>query len=591
MREVSLGVLPQDLDWDGEDSDSQTEEYLEHHWLVPFGRNRDFVGRRSILEQLLRELTPGSNPDDCQRTAIVGLGGAGKTQIALEAVYRIREQDPECSVFWQAYLNIGRRLRVDGIDDDKADVKSLVKAALSRGRVGRWLLVVDNADTALLCGASDGGDSTVNASLAQYFPFSRKGSILFTTRSREVAVNLVQSEKNVIPIEEMSRAEALKLLKTYLKEDQMRDMESTTSLLDFLADLPLAIELASAYMARKRITTTRYLDYCRSSNMDIIKLLSKDFEDRSRYSTANHPVLTTWLISFEHISRQNPLAVQYLGFLCFLAEKEIPAPLLPLADNDLAADEAISTLKAYAFISQREQNDSFDTHRLIQFAMQNWLDRKGDKEEDVTRVIRRVAEIFPFPEHENRDQGRYNDAKQIQVDVLALQRRVLGKRHPDTIQNIANLATIYGAQWKYDEAERIQVDALALQREVLGERHPYTIRSMARLAKTYGAQGRYDEAETIQVDALALWRQVLGEEHPETLQSMEYLAETWHVQERRHEAVTMMEECLQQRRVVLGADHPDTQKSARALSAWKGHEGGPERRTERVKAPDYNYPF
>jgi hypothetical protein len=58
-------------------------------------------------------------------------------------------------------------------------------------------------------------------------------------------------------------------------------------------------------------------------------------------------VATTWLMSFERVSR-NPLAAQYLRFMYFLAEKEIPGSLLPLAD-DPEADEAIGTLKAYAF--------------------------------------------------------------------------------------------------------------------------------------------------------------------------------------------------------------------------------------------------
>jgi hypothetical protein len=116
----------------------------------------------------------------------------------------------------------------------------------------------------------------------------------------------------------------------------------------------------------------------------------------------------------------------------------------------------------------------------------------------------------------------------------------------------------------------MSVEVLALQREVLGERHPDTTRSMASLAATYHEQGRYSEAEKIQNSALILRREALGATHPDTLWSMEYLAYAWHALGRQKEAVEMMEECCQKRRVILGADHPHTRRSERELRAWQG---------------------
>ncbi|KAF5122371.1 hypothetical protein E5D57_012848 [Metarhizium anisopliae] len=72
-------------------------------------------------------------------------------------------------------------------------------------------------------------------------------------------------------------------------------------LLDILADLPLAIKQASAYMTETGITTARYLYHYRSSDKNMIRLLSRDFEDQGRYKTIKNPVATTWLISFDHI--------------------------------------------------------------------------------------------------------------------------------------------------------------------------------------------------------------------------------------------------------------------------------------------------
>ncbi len=154
-------------------------------------------------------------------------------------------------------------------------------------------------------------------------------------------------------------------------------------------------------MSKKGMSTTKYLKHCQSRDETLIRLLSEDFEDRGRYKDIKNPVATTWLISFDHISRDNPLAAVYLKFMCFLAEKDIPESLLP-PEDDLEKDEAIGILKAYAFISERTESGSFDQHRLVRLAMRNWLKEKGEWKKCITTVIQQLAEAFPTPEHENR---------------------------------------------------------------------------------------------------------------------------------------------------------------------------------------------
>src|SRR5690606_34931883 len=79
------------------------------------------------------------------------------------------------------------------------------------------------------------------------------------------------------------------------------------------------------------ISTAEYLDLCLSRDEDMMDRLNRDFEDRHRYDNVRNPVATTWWISFQRISGHDPLAVSYLKFMCFLAEKDIPQSLLPPA--------------------------------------------------------------------------------------------------------------------------------------------------------------------------------------------------------------------------------------------------------------------
>ncbi|KAM0511414.1 hypothetical protein ACHAPE_009929 [Trichoderma viride] len=75
-------------------------------WTVPFGRNKDFIGREAVLDKLLEIIPPDADIDNCQHIAIEGLGGVGKTQIALEAAFRIRHKYKDCHVFWVPAIDI-----------------------------------------------------------------------------------------------------------------------------------------------------------------------------------------------------------------------------------------------------------------------------------------------------------------------------------------------------------------------------------------------------------------------------------------------------------------------------------------------------
>ncbi|KAI8622908.1 TPR-like protein [Xylariaceae sp. FL1651] len=578
----------------------------ESHFVVPFGRNGHFVGRDTILEQLLEKVPPDANRNDCQRVAVEGLGGIGKTQIALETAYQVRDRYPDCSIFWvpavdltsfeNAYREIGQLLRLPGIDDDKADVKMLVRRGLSQRSAGSWLLIVDNADDLEL----------LSTTLADYLPFSREGSLLFTTRNHQTTAKLDIPRGNCILVPDMDDAEATKLLQIGLKESQMDDIKSTKRLLSFLTNLPLAIKQASAFMATNiNVTISKYLEFCESSNADLIDLLSEQFEDRYRYKAYaknQNPVATTWLISFEYISQHDLQAADYLKFICFLAEKDIPLSLLPVASR-IKMIKAVSTLQAYTFIVERSTPDVFDVHRLVRLAIKNWLQEKGELGEWTTNVIQRLTEVYPCPKHENRKTwmkylphgqavlenvgvidaqkhttllfniaksccmlGKYSEAERLSQQIVGLG-EVVGKTHPDTLAFMNLLANALDGQGKHEEAEKMHRQVLRLMEEVLGKTHPATFASINNLANALYRQGKHEEAEKMHRQVLRLREEVLGKTHPDTFGSINNLANAFYRQGKHEEAEKMYRQVLRLREEVLGKTHPDTFASINNLAS------------------------
>ncbi|KAI0101549.1 hypothetical protein GGR51DRAFT_563451 [Nemania sp. FL0031] len=578
------------------------------HFMVPFGRNENFVGRDAFLEQLLERVPPSANKDDCQRTAVEGLGGIGKTQIAIETAYRVRDTYPDCSVFWvpvvdligfgNAYREIGKLLNIPGIDDDKADVKVVVKAGLENPHTGSWLLIIDNAD--------DVDMLFQDAKLADYLPFSRQGSILFTTRSHKVAVRLGICPGNTISLHEMDDAEAASLLQKGLSRSQIGGGESTKRLLEYLANLPLAIKQASAFMeSNTNVTVSQYLGFCESSDTDLIDLLSRQFEDRHRYkdqAEKQNPVATTWLISFNHISQHNPLAADYLKSTCLLAQKDIPLALLPATSSKIKMAEAIGTLHAYAFILKRDTPDSFDIHRLVRLVMRGWLQKNGEWEKWTTDAVHRLAKEYPWPKHENRAiwtrylphgqavlelncaidigdfnlpvfmaesyaiLGRYSEAEQLYRQSLQHHEKALGREHPQTLATASNLGIALNRVGKYEEVENMHKQALELREKVLGKMHPNTLQSMNNLGATLNHLGKYEEAENMHKQALELGEKVLGKMHPDTLVSMHGLANIFDRQKKYEEAERLYQQVLELREEVLGRKHPDTLGSMNNLA-------------------------
>src|SRR5947207_3295827 len=109
---------------------------------------------------------------------------------------------------------------------------------------------------------------------------------------------------------------------------------------------------------------------------------------------------------------------------------------------------------------------------------------------------------------------------------------------------MAYLASTYQQLGKMTEATNMQEEVLAKRKMILGDDHPNTLTSMAYLASTYQQLGKMTEATNMQEEVLAKRKMILGDDHPDTLTSMAYLASTYQQQGKMTEASNMQEKML-----------------------------------------------
>ncbi|KAH6724975.1 P-loop containing nucleoside triphosphate hydrolase protein, partial [Leptodontidium sp. MPI-SDFR-AT-0119] len=458
----------------GFSSNSGEPKSLDEHvvpFIVPFDRNPNFTGRGTQLAQLEERLFVGKQTT---KVAITGLGGVGKTQLVLELVYRIKDKYRNCLVIWipatnmeslhQAYLDVARQLKIPGSDEDKADAKKLVQEYLSKEYVGRWFLVFDNADDVNMWITQSRPGS---GRLIDFLPRSKQGCIIFTTRDRKTAVKLAY--QNVVEVPDMDENVAIQLLqKCLVNPDLVHNRPDTIALLKELTYLPLAIVQAVAYINENGITFADYLLLLADQEEEVINLLSEEFEDDGRYHNIKNPVATTWLVSFEHIRHRDPLAADYLSFMCCIDSKDIPLSLLPLGQSRKKDMEAIGTLSAYSFITKRPADAALDLHRLVHLSTRNWLRKEKLLTHSTERVITRLEEVFPDEDHKNRSVWRIY----LPHARYVLESNLIDKCWGNRINLARKVGMCLYSDGRFNEAEALDVQVMETRKRVLGAEHP-----------------------------------------------------------------------------------------------------------------------
>ncbi|KAL2865008.1 putative kinesin light chain [Aspergillus lucknowensis] len=490
------------------------------HLLIPFERNSHLVGRHDEIRKL-EDLISISGA----KVAITGLGGVGKTQVALEFAYRMRDTEPECSIFWvpctsyeaveQACMAIAQ---IVGLEDVKpAEATTRVKTYFSQSDE-KWLLIFDNADDTDMW--INGSDNT--PPLKDLLTVNNHGHVIFTTRNRELAVDL--TSPCVIQIRELDEKTGIEFLeRSLLRTNLLHDQNTAIALLEQLTFLPLAISQAIAYINKKDITLSDYLILLEEQEADVVELLSKDFGSNGRYKDIQNPIVKTWLISFNQIRKVNQLAAEYLSLMACVNSRTIPPAFLPQPGSKLEMTDALGLLSAYSFITIQPTSRSISLHPLVYLAARNWMRKEQRFSLYIAKAAEQMDEIFPSHDHANR---------QIWREYL-----------PHALSLLSEPAF----------------------RKQQGQ-YTYLVQ---RVASCLYSDGRYNEAENILVQVLETRKQVLGPERPQTLTSMNNLAHTWKSLGKVQEALSLMDECAKLSNKVLGADHPDTKSSFNAVRDWE----------------------
>ncbi|KAF1962686.1 hypothetical protein CC80DRAFT_512061 [Byssothecium circinans] len=517
-------------------SANKQQQNREAFSTVPFGRDPDFVDRPDILAWIHEKCAAPTN-----RAALVGLGGVGKSQLAIEYCHYVREASPQTWVFWVhagtrarfegAYRGIADQLKLPGRDDPKINVLQLVTNWLRDEANGRWTMVLDNADDVGVFYPKqkrrrDDSEDMLGA-LASFLPQSCNGFILVTSRSKDAASRLVGSYQNIKDVNAMDEDQAMQLLRNKLYN--IPDEGGMAALIRALDCIPLAISQAVAYINQSaRMTVSRYLQEFWKNDMKKSSLLHRDAGDLRRDESASNSVFITWERSFEQIREERPSAADLLSLMSFFDPRGIPEsvlrvhttrasprannPILDYSENEDCGDfdDDLDILVAYSLVRVAEDSGVCEMHQLVQFCTREWLSSFHKAEQWKRRFMALIAQEFPKGSFDNwtRCQALFPHVT-LMFENEPTQEELLA----DWAQVLSNAGWYLWMKGQYKEAERIVTKAVKAREKLAGEDDLGTLIS-----------GKYKAAEDMNRRALEGREKALGKEHPDTLASVSNLA-------------------------------------------------------------------
>ncbi|KAJ7888025.1 hypothetical protein B0H13DRAFT_1888574 [Mycena leptocephala] len=543
-----------------------------------------FQGRQDILAKIDEYFSK----DIGERHIYVlhGLGGSGKTEIALKFLDMIsRHQPPRFTR--QFFINASSLQTLDTALKNIA-IAHKIGTSSEDGLLWlisqreEWILLFDNAD-----------DPSID--LFPFFPKCTHGNIIVTSRNPQLAVHGPRSHSRVGDMNETDAIDLLLL--SAVKEKTIESTQSASEIVKELSCLPLAIIQAGAYIS-KFDCLHRYLSIYSQNRAKILSQHSAQSHDDYRLT-----VYTTWQISFEQLSKAaasipETIFEQAAKSSIYSNKREVQTlqEARKFLQNFLSVSgtwdpqqfmDIIAEIQGYSLIDRHDIRDTLSIHPLVHSWCRHTLDDEPVARECMIDImgmsIRFTAEAYLFRigvmSHVDSliqdqttiksvfqdqyarvylDSSRFRESESLGVIVLEKWRQLLGADHPHTLVAMGNLALTYHKLGRYQEAEPLESIVLEKRKQVLGADHPDTLLAMGNLAATHRELGRYQEAEPLESIVLEKRRQLLGADHPRTLVAIANLAATYRELGRFQEAELLENTVLEKQKQLLGADHPDT---------------------------------
>jgi tetratricopeptide (TPR) repeat protein len=571
-----------------------------------------FKGREEVLKDLERGLAEGGAAAITQVQAVHGLGGIGKTRLAVEYAWRaVRNERYGAVLFVRADSPEGLRSNLAGLAKEEAlnlpekqakDEEEQYQAVLRWLRDGvpvprpdagnkvPWLLVFDNADT-----------EEAARALEDLLPVLTRGHVLITSRLRRWSAAVRLRDLGLL-----SPADAKDFLLDRTAGRRVEtpdDAALAGKLAELLGRLPLALEQAAAYIGHQCCTFARYVEEWDAERERVLEWY--DEQEMMKYPAS---VAVTWQRTFD---RLKPFAKAMLRLAAFLAPDPIPLAMFEegsgivsdavklLVGKKAAAHgaspmlDAIGSLAAYCLITRQEK--TFTVHRMVQEVIRTqvppkerraWIEKTlhvvngyAPEESDDVRtwpvldVLRPHAEVVAgladdagIVEPTTRlmsvlgtflhYKGLYKEAERWKRRALEIDEASFGPDHPEVATDLNNLAQLLKATNRLSEAEPMMRRALEIGEASFGSDHPEVATDLNNLAGLLKDTNRLSEAEPLYRRALEIDEASFGPHHPNVARDLNNLALLLKATNRLSEAEPMMRRVLEIGEASFGPDHP-----------------------------------
>ncbi|KAM0137652.1 hypothetical protein ACHAO1_003971 [Botrytis cinerea] len=583
--------------------------------LASFPEATQFVAREKELSEMHKLLK-----DHSSRSCVIlhGLGGIGKTQLAIS--YTRRHKEKYTAIFWLnandedslklSFRDIAQQvlryhpsttmLSSIDLDNDLDQVVSVVKNWLDSPQNTRWLMIYDNLDNPKTSNNPD--NSAVD--IRQFLPRSDHGSIIITTRSSQVKQGIQINVQKLLDIKE-----GLEIVSNMSGRKGIEEDPDAIALVKELDGLPLALSTAGVYLEH---VTTSFSDYLRLYKTSWLKLqttspLLDSYEDRTLY--------TTWQITFDRIQQQNPASAQLLKIWAYFHREDLWFDLLrhaksvdnkwiqKLTEDELNFNEAVTLLCTFGLVdpdkSSQEQIGSrgYSVHSCVHSWTVFVLNKEWDKslarlaltcvaskvpntDEKYwwllqRRLLQHVARqaffindaevnmdrlYWEFHKLGNlySDQGKLAEAEAMYCRALEGKEKAFGLDHISTLDTVNNLGNLYSDQGKLAEAEAMYCRALEGKEKAFGLDHISIFDIINNLGVLYFDQGKLAEAEVMYQRALEGYKKAFGADHISTFDTIHNIGALYKKQGKLAEAEVMYSRALKGYEEALGADHTST---------------------------------